>query len=174
LAAQQQAAVVAPDPLNVAGNQDPRQQAESTAQSVPRDAPFGSSDKLSGVLRELADTAIRESLQDALKALNERADEIQSSANNDFAIHLQARIERALSAAMEGMETRAAELLSRNQQAWELNLESLRNSAKDQLRAQVSEQEKCLGANAEKILNDLAQKLADVSSVLNGNRDLRA
>jgi len=174
LAAQQEGGLLMQESLPLAGNQDPRHQIESTAQAGPREAQFGSSDKLSGVLRELADNAIKETLQEALKVLSARADEIQTRASSDFAMQLQGRVEQALSVAMERLEARASEIISRNQRDWEQNLESLRSSAEDRLRAQVAEQEKCLVANVEKIRDDLAQKLADASSVLNGNRDLRA
>jgi hypothetical protein len=163
-----------PPATSMPGDHQPEQGPDFPARNGSWNGRSGSSDKLSGALRELAQSAIEEALEEALKAFRARADEMQSKEATQFAAQLQGRVEQALSAAGERLETQVAELLSRWQRDWERNLELLDDAASEQMRSRRAEQEQLLVASAEKISRDLGERLSAASRLLTGSRDLPA
>jgi hypothetical protein len=134
-----------------------------------------SAEKLSGALQELAQLAIEEALERALKNFQARTEETQSRQAGQFAAQLQDRVEQALSAARERLDTQVAELLSNRQRDWERNIQSLGDSigeaVSERMRTRRAEQEDLLGARAERICRELSEKLSAASRLLSDTHD---
>lgn len=144
------------------------QESGQRTRSSSREGESGTSDKLSGVLRELAETALRDCLEEALRTLRERASEIQSASSGDFVMQLQASMEQALSAAAERLELLAAEIASRHQQVWEQNLTMQCRAAEERLQARWKEQEQAIAASMARMRQELAERMTAASRSLHG------
>ena len=137
------------------------------------------SDKLSGALQELAQLAIEEALERALKNFQARAEETQSQQAAQFAAQLQDRVEQALSAARERldaqlgkMDAQLGEMLASRRRDWERSLESLGDAAGERMRSRIAEQERLMGTRAEKVCRDLSDRLSAASRLLADSQEL--
>lgn len=156
---------------NTTRDSEPSHRLSTTAlvpdvQPLSLEGPSGSSDKLAGALRELAQTTLKETLGEVLPRWRQRAEEMIGEAGADFLRQAEERLRNTVTAAIEQLETQAAETMGRNQQVWEQTLQSLVQGAEEQLKVRFAEHEKNLAASAERVRLALARKLADASNAL--------
>jgi hypothetical protein len=146
---------------------DPRPGDEHFSEGGKRDSrAFSTPDKLSGALREVAESAIREALQRALEGLRLQLDELQSQTTSQIVSEIEARMQRSLEESVEQLEARAAEITAHCRETWQERLDSIENAGSERMKAIAAEQEQLLATGAARFRQDLADSLSRAGSAL--------
>ncbi|MBI1955188.1 MAG: hypothetical protein HYS38_02230 [Acidobacteria bacterium] len=136
--------------------------------SKPEVLPVGvdAFEKLSGIVQDLVQQAVQESLKDALSKLNQQVEESLDRALGDVTEQAQGHLDQAVRAALEQLQVQAMEHMGRVQLDYEQTLQELAQVAEEQMRARLAEYEAHLAASAENVRRQLADKLANLSASL--------
>ena len=119
--------------------------------------------EIPSVTPEQARSVMEQSLGEALQQLNELATAIMKNLQEVVTQQTEEYLRQGVEAALGEMEAAARDITNRSQRVWEQRIQALTDSAQEQLRTQVTEQEAHLAASAAKLRRELARRLADLS-----------